>query len=181
MGQKKEKVLFELYNTYFDGTVNSVIDTGVKLWDGTHNKFKLEVEYQREDETDFASIYVCKPDVSPYSGIRMRWAANINTGSEGFTISESITEISNDGFTIKHDRYGDHLYFRVAYNNRNVHTVIRDGDYLKMELNGHVYECRITNPKTNNLNLLLGCDYKGVNGTQRYLRGTIYKFKLTEL
>ena len=40
---KKEKVLFELYNTYFDGTVNSVIDTGLKLWDGTHNKWKIEV------------------------------------------------------------------------------------------------------------------------------------------
>lgn len=177
MGQKKEKVLFELYNTYFDGTVNSVIDTGVKLWDGNHNRFKMEVEYQREDNTNFAAIYVCKPDVAPYSGIRIRRLYN----NEDFMISESVTEISNDGFTIVDDQYGHRVDLDVVYNNRNVHTVIRDGDYLKMELNGHVYECHMNNPKTNNLNLLLGCDYKGANGTQRYLRGTIYKFKLTEL
>lgn len=174
-----EKVLFELYNTYFDGTVNSVVDTGIKLWDGTHNKFKLEVEYQRENNTAFIPIYVCKPDVSPYSGIRMRRIAKGDT--EDFTISESVTEISNDGFTIKDDQYGRHVSFRVGYNNRNVHTVIRDGNYLKMELNGHVYECRMNNPQTNNLNLLLGCDYKGESETCRHYKGTIYKFKLTEL
>lgn len=174
-----EKVLFELYNTYFDGTVNSVIDTGIKLWDGTHNKFKLEVEYQREDTTDFTPIYVCKSDVSPYSGIRIRRVRKYS--KEDFTISESVTDISDDGFIINDDQYGHHVGFQVGWNNRNVHTVIRDGDYLKMELNGHVYECRMNNPQTNNLNLLLGCDYKGTSGTQRYLKGIIYKFKLTEL
>lgn len=177
MGQKKEKVLFELYNTYFDGTVNSVIDTGVKLWDGNHNRFKMEVEYQREDNIIFTTIYVCKPDAAPYSGIRIRRRDNY----ESFVISESVTEISNDGFTISRDKFGHQVELGVVYNNRNVHTVIRDGDYLKMELNGHVYECHMNNPQTNNLNLLLGCDYKGTSGTQRYLRGTIYKFKLTEL
>lgn len=177
MGQKKEKVLFELYNTYFDGTVNSVIDTGVKLWDGNHNRFKMEVEYQRENDIILTPIYVCRPDAAPYSGIRIR----SQDKSENFVISESVTEISNDGFTIVDDRYGHQVRLGVVHNNRNVHTVIRDGDYLKMELNGHVYECHMNNPKTNNLNLLLGCDYQGTSGTQRYLRGTIYKFKLTEL
>lgn len=178
MTEVAKKVLFELYNTYFDGTVNSVVDTGIKLWDGTHNKFKLEVEYQRESSANNIPIYVCKPDVAPYSGIRLR---RIDGTKEDFIISESVTDISNDGFTIKDGQYGYQVDFDVVYNNRNVHTVIRDGDYLKMELNGHVYECRMNNPKTNNLNLLLGCDYQGESGTQRYYKGTIYKFKLTEL
>ena len=173
-----EKVLIELYNTYFDGTVDSVVDTGIKLWDGTHNKFKLEVEYQREVNTNNIPVYVCKPDTSPYSGIRLR---RIDSTKEDFIISESVTEISNDGFTTKDGQYGHQVDLSTAYDNRNVHTVIRDGDYLKMELNGYVYECRMDNPKTNNLNLLLGCDYQGANGTQRYLKGTIYKFKLIEL
>lgn len=178
MGQKNEKVLFELYNTYFNGTVKSVIDTGIKLWDGNHNRFKLEVEYQREVTTSNIPVYVCKPDVEPYSGIRLR---RINNKQESFIISESVTDISTDGFTIVDNQYGHQVDLNVAYNNRNVHTLIRDGDYLKMEFNGHVYECRMNNPQTNNLNLLLGCDYKGESGTQRYFNGTIYKFKLTEL
>lgn len=176
-----EKVLFELYNTYFDGTVNSVVDTGIKLWDGTHNKFKLEVEYQREDVSENnITTFTCKPDISPYSGIRMRRQNQNN--SEVLCISDPISKISSAKFYVTMDAYGNHVQktSTSAYN-KYAAVIIRNEDYIKYEFDGDTFEGILTDPKTNNLNLLIGCDYKGESETQRYYKGTIYKFKLTEL
>ena len=76
MGASKQaKTLFEMYNQYFDGTVNSVVDTGLKLWDGTHNRWKMEAVYQKlSGQTTLTTLFTVRPDSSPYSGIRYRYS-----------------------------------------------------------------------------------------------------------
>lgn len=181
-GQKKEKVLFELYNTYFDGTVNSIVDAGIKLWDGTHNKFKLEIEFDKINGQQL-TLFTCKPDVSPYSGIRLR-RNSLQTG-----ISNQIT-ISDSAFTVIEscareyiytDSYGTHICYTQDSTTSDYLTIVREDDIITINLNNDYIKIQIDSPKTNSLNLLIGCDYKGASGTQRYYQGTIYKFKLTEL
>lgn len=182
MGQKKEKVLFELYNTYFDGTVNSIVDTGIKLWDGTHNKFKLEIEFDMITATDL-TLFTCKPDVPPYSGIRIRRQTVSGIGDTfQFTVSDEVTVIENTGdYIASKDSYGTHFKIALGTATKEVVSIIKDEDVLSIDRNGSFLKVHIDTPKTNNLNLLVGCDYKGASGTQRYYQGTIYKFKLTEL
>lgn len=172
----KEKVLFELYDANFDGTVNSVVDTGVVLWDGTHNKFRIEVTYKRSALTTNQGVFTCKPDTSPYSGIRLRRGSNC----EAVSISEDITILSNDGFGFSKDSYGRHFFYDGVYDKEYTFILTRDDNYIKGELDGHIFECTMNNVKTNNLNLLIGCDYKGSNQTQRYFQGVISKFIITE-
>lgn len=182
---KKEKVLFELYNTYFDGTVNSVIDTGLKLWDGTHNKWKIEVEYDKitANYTENITLFVVRPDFSPYSGTRIRKdRANNQNQDCSLNIGEGCTVISNEGnFTPSTNAYGFHLSINNTNNINNI-IIIRNGQNIYYNYNDQTATLKITNPKTNNLNLLIGCDYKGTdNSTWRYYKGTIYKFVITEL
>lgn len=175
----KEKVLFELYDANFDGTVNSVVDTDVALWDGTHNKFRMEIVYKRSGTTSLQGLFTCKPDTSPYSGIRYRRGAS-GSGYEVVTISESITILSNDGFSTNGDTYGNHFFYDGAYDKEYTFILTRDDNYMKGELDGHVFECTMNNVKTNNLHLLIGCDYKSTGQTQRYFQGVISKFIITE-
>lgn len=183
---KKEKILFELYNTYFDGTVNSVIDTGIKLWDGTHNKFKIEIIYTKSTESgnSYITLFACRPDYNaPYSGIRLRKSNDLGTSRDfNFSISENVnlTE-SDEGFTLISNSYGKHLLYNTILDT-NTLTITRNNNILYCNLNGNTAKLTITSPKTNNLNLLIGCDYKGQNNeTQRYYKGTITKFVITEL
>lgn len=182
--QKQEKVLFELYNQYFDGTANSVIDTGLKLWDGTHNRWKMEIAYGAitSPYESYITLFAVRPDVAPYSGIRVRKNRAFNNDSDfTLTVGEVCTVISNPGeFSFGTNTYGSHLYIGNT-NSVNNFMLIRDGQYLYCDYNGQTATLKITDPKTNNLNLLIGCDYKGSdNQTQRYYTGTIQKFVITE-
>lgn len=177
--QKQEKVLFELYNQYFDGTANSVIDTGLKLWDGTHNRWKMEVVY---DQITLArqniTLFACKPDVTPYSGIRVR------SGQSNYfelIVSETTTIMENTGgFSLLSNTYGDN-YRKNATLEINTLTIIRNDNILSWDYNGSTAKIQMSNVKTNNLDFLIGCDYKGSdNQTQRYYTGTIQKFVITE-
>ena len=177
----KEKVLFELYNHYFDGTAAGVIDTGIKLWDGNHPNFRLELEYETNAVNNI-TVFTCKPDVSPYSGIRIRFQNN-NPYSQGcmvFTLSDPLSCTYDSGITHKPDIYGGHFGASAQAINRCIIT--RRGNNVVLENNGYMANITITTPRTNNLNLLIGCDYRGSNNsTQRYYKGTITKFKLVEL
>ena len=179
--QKQEKVLFEMYNQYFDGTVNSVVDTELKLWDGTHNSWKMEVVYQKlTGQADLTTLLTVRPDYSPYSGIRFR---KVDSDGIQLTISDTWSVIANEG--------GFNIYVHTAYGNSLGKTesldydsliIIRNGNTLFIDFNGYTAEVLITDPKTNNMNLLIGCDYKGTNNrTQRYYTGTVQKFVVTEL
>jgi hypothetical protein len=181
MGQKKEKVLFELYNAYFDGTVNSVVDTGIKLWDGTHNKFKLEIEFDKINGNQL-TLFTCKPDVSPYSGIRIRRNTGAGNSNFEFTVSDGVTITENPGGFVSYvNAFGTNITKPLGTVTKEVVSIIKDGDVLSLDRNGSFVKVQITNPKTNSLNLIIGCDNKGASETQRYYQGTIYKFKLTEL
>lgn len=181
-GRKKEKVLFELYNTYFDG-IKNVVDTGIKLWDGTHNKFKLETEFDKINGHQL-TLFTCKPDVAPYSGIRLR-RNTLQTGSNNqITISDSTFTVieSSAGEYIYADSFGIHICYTQEYSTtKDYLTIVRKNDIITINLNNDYIKIQLDDPKTNDFNLLLGCDYKGASGTQRYYQGTIYKFKLTEL
>jgi hypothetical protein len=182
---KQAKTLFEMYDQYFDGTVNSVVDTGLKLWDGTHNRWKMEVEYDAitAQYADNITLFTVKPDYKPYSGIRVRKDKPISKNSDfTLTVSEACTVISNPGeFSFGTSIYGYQLYIGNT-NSVNTLTLIRDGQYLYCDYNGQLATLKITDPKTNNLNLLIGCDYKGANNeTQRYYTGTVQKFVISEL
>lgn len=182
---KQAKTLFEMYDQYFDGTVNSVVDTGLKLWDGTHNRWKMEVEYDAitGSYSDNITLFAVRPDYTPYSGIRVRKDKNFSKNSDcTLTVGEACTVISNPGeFSFGTNTFGSHLCI-VNTNSVNSLTLIRDGQYLYCDYNGQLATLKITDPKTNNLNLLIGCDYKGANNeTQRYYTGTIQKFVITEL
>lgn len=171
----KEKVLFELYNHYFDGTAAGVIDTGIKLWDGNHPNFRLELEYEKDDGSQH-TVFACKPDFSPYSGIRIRYQDR----RMDFTLSDPLSSTYDSGITYRQDKYGNHFGASAQVINRCIIT--RRGNNVILENNGYTANITITTPLTNSLNLLIGCDYKGSNNsTQRYYKGTITKFKLVEL
>lgn len=177
--QEQEKVLFELYNQYFDGTANSVIDTGLKLWDGTHNRWKMEVVYdQITPARQNITLFTCKPDVTPYSGIRVR------SGQSNYfelIVSETTTIMENTGgFSLLSNTYGDN-YRKNATLEINTFTIIRNDNILSWDYNGSTAKIQMSNVKTNNLDFLIGCDYKGSdNQTQRYYTGTIQKFVITK-
>ena len=178
---KKEKILFELYNTYFDGTVNSVIDTGLKLWDGTHNKFRIEITYDKiTGQVNNETLFTNKPDVSPYSGLRIRTSTN-NKNSCDFSIGEQANTIENPGnFSITTNTYGSHVVYQ---NSGDVQSAIieRNNDLIYFSYAGKDILLERKNKRTSNTNLLIGCDYKNSDSTQRYYKGTIYKFVITEL
>ena len=177
----KETVLFELYNHYFDGTAAGVIDTGIKLWDGSHPNFRLELEYETNAVNNI-TVFTCKPDVSPYSGIRIRFQNNslFTSGCMIFCLSDPCNYTYDSGIIFETTTYGN--YFGVPAQSINTCIITRRGNNVVLENNGYMANITITTPRTNNLNLLIGCDYKGSNNsTQRYYKGTITKFKLVEL
>ena len=176
-GSKKQKVLFELYNQYFDGTVNSVINTGIKLWDGTHPDFKLEMKFEGTNITALDTVFVVRPDYSPYSGIRLRYNSNLSSCT--VAVGEPLTYTVDTGVGYASDSYVNHFNFPYI---SGTLVIIRHENNLTITINGLTAHITITTPRTNNLNLLIGCDYKGTNNqTQRYFKGTINKFVLTEL
>lgn len=180
--KKTEKVLFELNNQYFNGTVNSVIDTGIKLWDGNHNKFRIEIVFDKitSSYNTKETLFAVKPDVSPYSGIRVRADTYPKSSDFVFTLSDECQVLNNDGdFSTGSNTYGFHV---ALVTSDDPHTVIitRDNDLLSVNLDSNIVDLEITQPKTNDKNLLIGCDYKKASGTQRYYKGTVYKFKIVE-
>ena len=181
---KQEKVLFEMYNQYFNGTASSVVDTGVKLWDGTHNSWKMEVVYDAitAQYADNITLFTVRPDASPYSGVRVRKDRSFSKQSDfTLTVGEGGTVINmNENFISGTDSYGLHLSSEYGNDVNNL-TIIRDGNTLFIDYNGYTATIQITEPKTNNLNLLIGCDYRGTSGTQRYYTGTVQKFVIKEL
>lgn len=181
---KQENVLFKMYNQYFDGTVNSVVDTGLKLWDGTHNRWKMEVVYDAipGNYANNTSLFTDRTDSKPYIGIRVRKSRNFSHDcSFNLTVGEGGTVINkNENFISGTDSYGLHLSSEYGNDVNNL-TIIRDGNTLFIDYNGYTATIQITEPKTNNLNLLIGCDYRDTSGTQRYYTGTVQKFVIKEL
>lgn len=171
-----DKVLFELHNRQFDGTVNDIIDTGLKLWQ--YDKFKLELEFDlTSSQIHMATIFTCKPDVAPYSGIRIRIH---NNSTIQFMVSEDIRLTNNPGgYTFTNSQYGNSaLKPRIAGMNKVL--IIRNGNSLHFEINGQAADAEMSNVKTSDINLLLGCDYSGTSDTQRYYKGVFTKFILTQ-
>lgn len=186
MGASKQvKTLFEMYDQYFDGTVNSVVDTGLKLWDGTHNRWKMEVVYDAipGGYANNITLFTDRTDATPYIGIRVRKSRNLSHDcSFNLTVGEGGTVINmNENIISGTDSYGLHLSSEYGNDTNNL-ILIRDDQYLYCDYNGYTATIQITDPKTNNLNLLIGCDYKGANNeTQRYYTGTVQKFVIKEL
>ena len=170
-----EYILFEINNVQFDGTASSVIDTGIKLWDGTYDNWVLEMEFTIPNTISNETVFVCRPDYSPYNGIRIRRDNSTNKIQAKFGNNGSVTKISGN-LTFSTDTYGIHTVIETQQ--RNIVRWSKSGNIMDFECNGSNIKMSI-NPTAQNLPLLIGCDYQGTNnGTQRYFKGTIYKFKL---
>ena len=168
-------VLFEIDNVQFDGTASSVIDTGIKLWDGTYDNWVLEIEFTIPNTVQQETVFACRPDYSPNNGIRIRNYKSTNNLQATFGNAGSVTKISGN-LTFSSDAWGIHTV--IGTQQRNIVRWSKSGNIMDFECNGSNIKMNI-NPTVQNLPLLIGCDYQGTNnGTQRYYKGTIYKFKL---
>lgn len=170
-----EYILFEINNVQFNGTASSVIDTGIKLWDGTYDNWVLECEFTTPNTAQYETLFVCRPDYSPHNGIRIRRS---KTGylQATFGNTGSVTKISGNLNFESDTTYG--MQANMSFQQRNIVRWSKSGNIMDFECNGSNIKMSI-NPTAQNLPLLIGCDYQGTNnGTQRYFKGTIYKFKL---
>lgn len=171
-----ECVLFEINNVQFDGTASSVIDTGIKLWDGTYDNWVLEMEFTTPNTISNETVFVCRPDYSPNNGIRIRRYGKTKNMLITFGNTGSITKISGTINFEAATTYG--IQATVSSQQRNIVRWSKSGNIMDFECNRQNIKMSI-NPTAQNLPLLIGCDYQGTNnGTQRYFKGTIYKFKL---
>lgn len=168
------KILYALYDQVFDGTVNSVIDTGITLWDGTYDNWVIEAEFTSPNTVKQETIFVCRPDRPPYNGIRIRRNAP-NTNQLQATINAGrLTKVSGS-LNFSTDNYGSHVL--ITSQERNILKWSKSGNIMDIECNGKNIKLNIY-PTAQNLPLLIGCDYSGTTSTMRYFNGTIYKFVL---
>ena len=90
-------VVYELYNYHCDGTVNTAIDTGIKLFDTTAfpKGFVIEMTVTLNTFTTQGSIVRCRTATSPYQGLSTRWKTTdgqIEIQMSAKSITASITK-----------------------------------------------------------------------------------------
>ena len=174
-------------DTYFDGTVNSVIDTGIKLFDEDSPSFTLAIELEFKNVNSENATVADKSLVSCYS----------NDGSEGFNVKnykyananttkyfpniqwgdkyrcvESISDDFRKTLVLRHTAGSDDLYVYDEYNRAPYQSF---EDYTNT-----LYETKLTRTRSTltNATLVFGGTKNTDGSYTNYGTGTIHWAKI---
>lgn len=181
--RKKDNVIYTLTNHTCDGTTATVINTGLKLFDGSIPNWQMDLEATWASSTiqDLATILDAKIDANPYPGMIVRYQKSRNCNSCGFGPGHTkITQIDgNVNISISYyggNIFGDnsnHFTMRIKKIGNRFEYVYNDTDWWI----GNIIDY------THSKNLYIGANNSDNVGTtfRRFFTGTINSLKITKL
>lgn len=184
MGGGHGNEIYSLTNYVCDGTVSTVVNSGLRLFDDSIPNWQLDLDatWATSTPTHQQTVIDAKMDANPYQGVIVRWDNTAQHIGNECGFGASVSTIGSGGNTILVN-YSYGQYVRVDGSTHFTMTIRKIGvNFYFIYNDTDWWEGTITN-YTHSKYLYIGANNNNNVGTafRRFFRGTINSLKITQL
>ena len=172
LAEAAPSLLYELPSAVtFDGTTDTIIDTGIKMFEDVSAKPKYTMVFEVTTDADVENVYDkycllhCMNEVAPYPGLAVRIGKSENAPKLRLAV------FGNDS-SIVWNPNGKRMRIAVRIDGSTYAYAPKDGDTSMTDISVSSAYCNVAK------NLLIG-GYQDANGNHgRFWKGTMHNFRL---
>ena len=169
--KQEENILYQLPAPItFNGDVNNVIDTGLKLWESDIS-FTIEADFVTDIKTSEQAMFSLQNCKGPYNGLKWGWHPNTGLGYYFVVVGNSYQNAPMDGMN---RNYVGECHLKITHTkDTNLYEAVcstNDGDYTA-KLNTSTFVAH-------QLPLIIGADHHATYTYHYAWTGTLNAFKV---